>query len=157
VKRLTLLYLHRRGEILLALKKRGFGEGLWNGVGGKVEQGETVRVAAIRECREEIGVTVTDPKLVGRLKFYEKSDPDFCHDTSVYIATQWQNEPQETEEMRPQWFDIQAIPYEQMWPDDRFWLPLLLKGSLFEGTFTIDGKAVAEHRLEEVTRLPEGS
>lgn len=30
--------------------------------------------------------------------------------------------------MRPQWFDIADIPYEQMWEDDKIWLPELLNG-----------------------------
>ena len=43
MKLVTLLFLRRDGQILLAMKKRGFGEGKWNGVGGKVEPGETAR------------------------------------------------------------------------------------------------------------------
>jgi ADP-ribose pyrophosphatase YjhB (NUDIX family) len=154
VKLLTLLYLQRPGEVLLAMKKRGFGEGRWNGVGGKVELGETVRAAAIRECREEIGVTPLQPRLAGKLTFYDKADPDFCHHTVIYVTERWQGEPGETEEMRPQWFAIDQIPYGQMWPDDGFWLPVLLEGKRFEGTFTIDGNTVADdYRLREVSRV----
>lgn len=37
----TLCYLLKDDQVLLAMKKRGFGEGKWNGPGGKVEKGET--------------------------------------------------------------------------------------------------------------------
>jgi hypothetical protein len=33
----------------------------------------------------------------------------------------------ETEEMRPQWFSMNSIPFDSMWADDRLWLPTLLR------------------------------
>jgi 8-oxo-dGTP pyrophosphatase MutT (NUDIX family) len=44
------------GEVLLGMKKRGFGVGKFNGFGGKVESGESVPDAAVRELREESGL-----------------------------------------------------------------------------------------------------
>ena len=43
-------------RLLLGLKKRGFGQGKWNGFGGKLDEGETPRQAAIREMKEESDV-----------------------------------------------------------------------------------------------------
>jgi 8-oxo-dGTP pyrophosphatase MutT (NUDIX family) len=152
----TLLFLLRDGEMLLAMKKRGHGVGRWNGTGGKVKPGETVSHAAVRECEEEIGVTPVAPKLVGRLKFLDRSDPDFYQDCHVFVATEWQGKPRETEEMRPQWFATSAIPYEDMWPDDRVWLPLLLQEKLFNGSVTTDslaGNSLVQHDIRKVHRL----
>jgi 8-oxo-dGTP pyrophosphatase MutT (NUDIX family) len=152
----TLLFLLRDGEILLAMKKRGHGVGNWNGVGGKAEPGETALAAAIRECQEEIGVTPIKPKLVGRLKFLDQSDPNFCHDSHIFVTANWQGEPHETDEMRPQWFTLDSIPYDQMWPDDRFWLPPLLQGKLFSGNVTTDSlanNALVHHDIREVHEL----
>ena len=59
----TLCFLLRDGQILLAMKKRGFGEGKWNGAGGKVNAGETVEHAAVRELREEVGVLADEKDL----------------------------------------------------------------------------------------------
>lgn len=47
-KLLTLLFVLEPGRVLLGMKKRGFGEGRWNGFGGKVQGGETVEEGAIR-------------------------------------------------------------------------------------------------------------
>ena len=62
MKERTLLFLYKPKEkrILLAMKKRGFGEWKWNGVGGKLEGNETVQEAAVREAQEEISV-ITKP------------------------------------------------------------------------------------------------
>lgn len=57
LRQATICLLIKDDQVLLALKKRGFGEGKWNGVGGKVKDGETIEQTAIRETQEEIGVT----------------------------------------------------------------------------------------------------
>lgn len=155
MKLVTLLFLRREDEILLAMKKRGFGVGKWNGVGGKAEPGEDVLQAAIRECQEEIGVTPLDAKLVGKIKFYEKADPAFGHHAHIFLAEDWQGEPVETEEMRPQWFELADIPYPHMWPDDYLWLPLVLDGQLFQASVTLDGDRIDSHDIKVVNSLAE--
>lgn len=47
-KTYTLAFITKDGQILLGLKKRGFGEGKWNGFGGKTNSGETIANAAVR-------------------------------------------------------------------------------------------------------------
>ncbi|KAG0031715.1 hypothetical protein BGZ81_000724 [Podila clonocystis] len=116
-------------KILLGYKKRGFGAHLWNGFGGKVEPGETVRQGALRELEEEAGITVDDHKLqkAGILLFVFENDPVGL-ETHIYHAHEYYGQIRECDEMRPQWFDIKDIPYEQMWEDDKIWLPEMLKG-----------------------------
>lgn len=133
--RRTLLFLIDGNQILLAMKKRGFGKGRWNGVGGKLDPGETVEQAAIRECQEEIGVTPTKFHLVAENDFQA---PDWNMFGYVYVCDEWEGEPVETEEMAPQWFKITDIPYEKMWQDDPFWLPHVLAGKKVVSTFTFD-------------------
>jgi mutator protein MutT len=151
MKQFTLLFLRKDQQILLAMKKRGFGVGKWNGSGGKVEPGETVEQAAIRECQEETGVTPRDMEKVGELRFYMSADPDFGHHAHVFVATTWEGEPHETEEMRPSWFSEADIPYDTMWPDDKVWMPLLLAGKHFHGNFTIgpDDTLVSQELIED--------
>lgn len=148
-KTVTLLFLRRGDEILLAMKKRGYGVDKWNGVGGKLEPGETPLQAIIRECQEEINVTPFDPRLSGRLEFFEHDNPDFQHSCHIFVAEEWNGEPSETEEMRPRWFHIDAIPYSKMWPDDAVWLPHLLQNRPFSGKMIVDVNTnkLVEHNI----------
>lgn len=134
VKQLTLCVIVKNHQILLGMKKRGFGKGNWNGFGGKVQNGETVKQAAIRECKEEAGIDVIDVKSRGNLIFTFEEDvlALFVH---VFIATAFSGDPKETEEMKPEWFSFEKIPYSQMWPDDIHWLPNILSGKRIRGRF----------------------
>lgn len=136
MKHVTLLFLQREGQVLLAMKKRGFGVNKWNGVGGKLDEGETREQAAVRECQEEIGVTPKNLRLAGEIDFTDLPDVNhYCH---VYTTTEWEGKPAETEEMRPKWFDLDKIPYQSMWPDDKLWLPTLLAGKTFKAVIIIN-------------------
>lgn len=152
---MTLLFLVREDQILLAMKKRGFGEGRWNGVGGKSEPGETLEQAVVRETQEEISVTPTEFSKVAELTFdqYFKGEHVFMNG-HVFIATKWRGKPTESEEMAPKWFSIGSIPYDTMWPDDPYWLPLILKGKKIKASFVMDQKdAILEYDIEEVSRF----
>lgn len=139
MKQATLLFLIKEDQILLAMKKRGFGAGHWNGVGGKPSPGENIEDTAVRECQEEINVTPLEFKQVATLEFYFPEDKkDWNQEVIVYICTKWQGTPVETEEMRPQWYTVAEIPYDQMWPDDKIWLPEVLAGKKVNASFHFD-------------------
>ena len=135
----TLLLLRRDNEILLALKKRGFGEGKYNGVGGKLEKGETPDMAMLRETKEEILITPTEYDKVAIIDFleYVKGEKTKLR-FHLYVATKWDKEPEESEEMKPKWFNINEIPYSQMFPDDKYWMPMILEGKKIKGFFEFD-------------------
>jgi 8-oxo-dGTP diphosphatase len=134
----TLCYPVENDRVLLIEKKRGVGAGLYNGPGGKVEPGESPRQAVVREVREETGLRVFDPEMLGELAFYFGDDPFM--DVHVFRATDFAGEPTETPEARPEWFALGAVPYDEMWPDDRYWLPELFDGETFAGTMYFDSK-----------------
>lgn len=136
MKKLTLLFLDRDQELLLAMKKRGFGVGLYNGAGGKQDLGETIEQTAIRECQEEIGVTPTDFRLCAELIFRQDDHEDML--VYCYLCRSWQGDPSESEEMKPKWFPKNKLPFSQMWPDDQLWLPLVLMGHKLRGEFVFD-------------------
>lgn len=133
-KLLTLCIVTKGEEVLLGMKKRGFGAGRWNGFGGKVIKGETIEQAAVRETKEEAGIEVKNIQEVGILNFEFEGNPEIL-EVHVYKTTEYNGEPVETEEMRPQWYAFNKVPYADMWPDDKFWLPECLSGNRFKGYF----------------------
>jgi mutator protein MutT len=151
----TLLFLTKDNQILLALKKRGFGVNRYNGIGGKLEINETVEQAMIRETKEEINVTPIKSDEVAVITFneYFKNQPTIIT-MHVFISTKWNGEPVETEEMNPKWFDKNDIPFEQMWPDDKFWLPLVIEGNKIQAQFRLDkDDKIISHNIKKVSVL----
>ena len=108
---LTLVFLVDEARVLLAMKKKGFGAGKYNGLGGKIEPGETEEQAMVREAQEEAFVTPLNFKYVADITFDEfygtKKTVNHAH---VYLCYEWEGEPKESEEMIPEWFDKDSLP-----------------------------------------------
>lgn len=121
--------------ILLGMKKRGFGQGYWNGFGGKIKKGESPEDAALRELYEEVGLSASpkDLHLIGKIDFVFAGDPNLDHPVDIFLLWNWSGKPTETSEMSPKWFSVNEIPFEQMWEDDIYWFPYLLKKAFFKG------------------------
>lgn len=160
MRQTTLCLLIREGEILLAMKKRGFGAGRWNGTGGKfdAEKDKTILDAAIRETKEEIGVDIgkslpagRQAEKVGLFHFSFPHKPEWDQDVTLFVAKEWIGEPTESEEMMPKWFSVSEIPYDLMWPDDKHWLPHILQGKKVEGYFIFsEGDKISDYKLKIV-------
>lgn len=138
----TLALIMNGDDVLLGQKKRGFAKGTFNGIGGKQDHGETIEQAMIRETQEEIGVTPTNPTLVGNIDFFninykgERVDINL----SVYICDGYKGEIKETEEMIPYWFNKNSLPFEQMLPDDTLWFSKVFDGKFIKGEITYDNE-----------------
>ncbi|KKS30465.1 MAG: hypothetical protein UV60_C0008G0027 [Parcubacteria group bacterium GW2011_GWA2_43_11] len=130
----TLCIIHQNNQVLLGMKKRGFGAGRWNGFGGKIAEGESIEEAAIREVEEEACVSPTTITQKGVIEFHTEGTEEIL-EVHIFYCQKFTGNPKETEEMRPQWFSIDTIPYTDMWPDDRYWLPQLLAGKYVTGSF----------------------
>lgn len=147
-KLLTLVLIVQEGKILLGMKKRGFGAGRWNGFGGKVQIGESIEAAAQRETEEECGLRLTEMTEVGLHEFEFEHERGTILEVHVFRGMKWEGKLIETEEMKPDWFPIEAIPYQEMWPDDILWLPIFLQGKKFRTKFLFgEGDQVREQEI----------
>jgi 8-oxo-dGTP pyrophosphatase MutT (NUDIX family) len=149
IRRTLLLYV-KDGQILLAMKKRGFGAGKWNGVGGKIEAGESIEDALVRESVEEVGMKPLSWDKVAELDFIQDATTDPWHMyVHAYISNDWEGNPTESEEMKPQWYTFNDIPYGEMWDDDQYWLQGVLDGEYLKGQFTFDeNDALISHQIQ---------
>jgi 8-oxo-dGTP diphosphatase/2-hydroxy-dATP diphosphatase len=145
--RRTLVLIHQHPHVLLGLKKRGFGEAKWNGFGGKIEEGESIEDAARREVLEESGLVVKDIEKLAVINFEFQGDIENI-EGHVYTTYKFEGKPIETEEMKPKWFHVDDIPFNEMWEDDRYWFPYFLRKQPFHARFLFaDEKTILEHDI----------
>lgn len=151
----TLCFLIRGDppEVLLGLKKAGFGAGKYAGFGGGVEKGETVEKAAMRELEEETSIKVSQGELdrVAHLTFLFPAKPEWSQTVHVFMADTWSGSPVESDEMKPVWCRNDEIPFQKMWDDASYWLPQVLNGNRIRARFVYrnDNRTVGDAAIEE--------
>jgi len=150
------LILPLKGEfILLGRKKRGFGKDKINGFGGKVKEESIIR-AALRELKEESGLICKEEQLIkhAELEFFfpENKAKEWNQKVHVFIITSWEGEPKESEEMTCEKHPLDKLPYEQMWDDDKHWMPYVLEKKKIKAKFYFkeDCNTIDMHNIVEV-------
>jgi 8-oxo-dGTP diphosphatase/2-hydroxy-dATP diphosphatase len=122
-------------QILLGMKKRGFGQGRWNGFGGKLETDEDIIQCAKRELQEECGLAANDLTRTGYVVF-KMLDIFKIMCVHIFQTRNFTGDLIESDEMRPQWYNEDEIPFEKMWADDPLWFPYLLEDKSVVGRCT---------------------
>jgi len=99
----------------------------------KKHEGESNLESVLRELKEEAGISLSphDLQQIGRVIFFFEEKVDRNNDCHIFWGN-YDGEFQESEEMYPQWRDIKDIPYDDMWEDDRIWLPKVIAKEGFE-------------------------
>ena len=138
-------------EVLLGFKKNGFGAGKYTGIGGKVEAGETIVSAAVRELEEETGVKAIEHNLqyAGHLTFMFPSKPDWSQVVHVFRVIAWEGIPMESDEVKPIWVKVTQLPLEQMWQDAHHWLPGILNGKSVRMRFVFNNDNETIHEIHQ--------
>ena len=150
----TLCFLLRESErgteVLLGLKRTGFGLGKIVGIGGHVEPGESDAEAVVREVWEESGVVVLQEDLAhaGVVEFIFPARPAWNMSCRLFTTRRWEGEPAESPEITPEWFDAASLPLERMWQDAEHWLPPALAGETIDVVVVLneDNETVASVR-----------
>jgi 8-oxo-dGTP diphosphatase len=140
--RATLLFVIRGKRVLCIRKKRGLGAGKINGPGGKIDPGESAAQAAVREVQEELGITPIDVQARGAIDF--QFVDGYSLRVYLFTAPNYDGEPEETAEAIPIWVSTEAMPYDEMWADDRLWMPLLFDGRTVCGRAIFDGDTLLD-------------
>lgn len=145
-------YLIRNDKVLLGLRKKvssGMGTNLIAGIGGKVGdaeeyKNETDDEALIREMREEITVTPTLFTKLGRVRFIWPDKLQWSQEVRIYTVQRWSGEATETHDIKPMWFPMNKLPFEQMWEDNIHWVPQSIAGEKVDKVFMIgnDNKTI---------------
>lgn len=149
MKLATLCYLKMDGKTLMIhriKKENDMHQGKWNGLGGKLNPGESPEDCVIREVHEESGLNISDPLLKGFLTF-----PRFANEEDwyafVFVARKIEGQLIESEEGVLKWIDDEQLLNLDLWEGDLIFLPWLERPGIFSGKFIYrDGKLV-EHSV----------
>lgn len=148
MKLATLCYLKMDGKTLMIhriKKENDMHQGKWNGLGGKLNPGESPEDCVIREVREESGLTISDPLLKGFLTF-----PRFANDEDwyafVFVARKIEGQLIESEEGVLEWIDDDLLLNLDLWEGDLIFLPWLERPGIFSGKFIYQDGKLVEHK-----------
>jgi 8-oxo-dGTP diphosphatase len=144
-------YVLTGDQVLLGERKRvsdGLGQSIIAGIGGRLDPGEDQVQALRREIKEEVCLEITAWEKVGQVVCLSPHAPKWNLAIGIYTISEYEGDPQETDEIKPFWFPALALPEERMWPDNLIIIPRILAGQRVVGNFLYgpDGQ-IAEHEL----------
>ncbi len=142
----TLCYVRSEGRTLMLHRNKKEGDvhrGKWNGLGGKLDAGESPEECVIREIREESGLIIIKPRLRGLLTFPAfKAGEDWL--VFVYTAKRFEGSLGPCAEGDLEWVEDARLAELPLWEGDRIFLPWLEQERFFSGKFVYrDGRLVS--------------
>lgn len=149
MKLATLCYIKREGKTLMIhriKKENDVHQGKWNGLGGKLNPGESPEECVIREVREESGLEIQKPVLKGILTFPEFANGEDWY-AFVFIAREFEGELSDSAEGYLRWIDDEAILDLELWEGDRLFIPYLDRPGIFSGKFIYDAGRLVDYSL----------
>ena len=140
----TLCYLEKDGAYLMLhriKKKNDVNHDKWVGVGGKFEPGEDALACALREVREETGLTMRTPQYRGIVDFYCAPWP--AERMHLYTCTDFYGEMTDCDEGCLEWVDKAAVQDLPIWQGDKIFFKLLAENApFFHLELTYNGDAL---------------
>lgn len=144
----TLCYVKRDGKILMMhVTKKGTHNGKWNGLGGKIEYGETPEEGVIREVLEESGLMIKNPRLHGMILFPDFYGPKDEELVFVFTATKFSGETKESYEGTLEWVEDNKLESLNMWDGDKIFLPWLESDKFFSAKFIYKDGHYVSHEV----------
>jgi 8-oxo-dGTP diphosphatase len=134
----TICHVIREHKLLLKKANRGISVGKWNAPGGKFEAGEAPEDCAKREVFEETGLRLSHLFYHGTLSFMMDGGKTLHTRAHLFSTNKARGRARSSDEGPVKWFLIDDLPVEEMWEDDLFWIPLMLRRVRFDARFSYD-------------------
>ncbi len=124
----TLCYIEQDGKYLMlhrVKKKNDINHDKWIGIGGKFEEKESPEDCALREVKEETGLTLTSYAYRGLVTFVsDRYETEYMH---LFTADGFTGELIDCDEGTLEWVDKALVPTLPTWAGDRIFLDLLAR------------------------------
>lgn len=121
-------------------------EGKWNGLGGKIEPGETPEECVIREVREECGLTIKNPKLKGILTFPAFDDVEDWY-VFLFIVNEFEGNFIDSSEGNLKWIDDKELFNLDLWEGDKHFMKWFDKEEFFSAKFIYNKGKFVKHNV----------
>jgi len=147
MKLATLCYIKQDGKTLMIhriKKKNDMHQGKWNGLGGKLEAGESPEECAVRETYEECGLRALHPVLKGVLTFPAFDEIEDWY-VFVFVVREFEGELTDSSEGYLSWIADTKLLDLPLWEGDRIFLPWLDQPGFFSGKFVYDKGRLLNH------------
>lgn len=144
----TLCYIHHNNHTLMlhrVKKADDMHAGKWNGLGGKFEPGETPEECVVREVREESGLEIRKPRLVGLLMFPHFKGADWY--VFVFTAREFEGELIDSSEGHLEWIPDAEVESLLLWESDHVFLPWIREGRFFSAKFIYEGEEMKGYEV----------
>ena len=148
MKLATLCYVKQNGKTLMLHRIKKVNDvhaGKWNGLGGKLEPGESPEQCVIREVREEAGLEIVSPRYHGLLIFADFAGDDWF--VWVFTADEFSGDLIESSEGRLKWVPDEEVTSLNLWPSDQIFMPWLKTGKIFSARFQYHGDEMFGHEV----------
>ncbi|MCB0284324.1 MAG: 8-oxo-dGTP diphosphatase [Calditrichaeota bacterium] len=146
MKLATLCYVTRNDKTLMLLrnkKENDMHEGKWNGLGGKLDPGESPEECVIREVKEESGLMIKNPVLKGFITFPAFDEIDDWY-VFVYKTDQFSGKLIDSAEGHLQWIENVQLLDLNLWEGDKIFLPWLEQEKIFSAKFIYNDKSLQD-------------
>ena len=146
----TLCYIRKNGKTLMlhrVKKENDMHEGKWNGLGGKIEDGETPEECAIREIKEESGLHAKNLLMKGVLTFPQFSKGETWY-VFLYLITEFEGELIESNEGNLEWINDDKLCNLNIWDGDKIFMKWLDQEGFFSGKFMYKDGELVDHAFE---------
>lgn len=149
MKLATLCYIKRNNETLMlhrVKKENDHHKGKWNGLGGKLEQGESPEDCAIREIYEEAGLRCKNPKLVGFITFplFDGKDDWYVF---LYTISEFEGELIDSPEGNLKWIPDSELTKLNLWDGDEIFLNWIEENKFFSAKFNYNNKKFIDYEV----------
>lgn len=140
MKLATLCYIQKDNKTLMLYrnkKENDYHEGKWNGLGGKFELGESPEECAIREIKEEAGLTVTNLVMKGFITFPLFDGKDDWH-VFLFVINDFEGELIDSPEGELEWIPNNKLTEINLWEGDKIFIPWLFEDKFFSAKFVYE-------------------
>ncbi len=145
----TLLYVQKEDKTLMLYrnkKENDYHEGKWNGLGGKFEPGESAEECAVRELKEESGLTAKSMKMKGFISF-PKFDGENDWHVFIFVIDKFEGELIDSPEGKLEWIPNEKLLELNLWEGDKIFIPWLFEDKFFSAKFVYENKKFVTYEV----------